>query len=79
MEVVREDSTVSLGVPALSPRMEISRVGLSASNLFKIQLRTRWVVAERVVARRERRGSFVLVALIRAYTVPLEALALSQV
>ena len=65
--VVREDSTVSLGVPALSPRMETSMGGTVGVNMPQIQLRTRWVVAERVVARRERRGSFVLVALIRAY------------
>ena len=38
------------------------------SSWTQIQLHTRWVVAERVVARRERRGNFVLVASIRAYS-----------
>ena len=58
VEVVREDSTLSLGVPALSSRMDTSMTGLSTApyGLFKIQLRTRWVVAERVVARHERHG-----------------------
>ena len=46
--------------PALSPRMEISMGGmLTVLNIpVQIQLCTGWVVAERVVARRERRGHF---------------------